>query len=137
MTLNNRAVARTLAKLTIQQALHKSNVSAKDIASVFGTAKSNVETMLSTSDGTRHLMYADLMCLAGDPQTRELVRLLVAPLLKAVDAQQLRVVDLQGMANDTMTADLVRIILRPTVDKLWPANTTQNDVQPEPRESTK
>lgn len=124
------------AKRTILRERKRCNVTNRDIADAIGLSHRSVEVMLEIGTDHKHLRYADMVMLAANPVTRELVRLLVAPLLEAVDAQQLRVVDLQGMANDSMTADLVRIILRPTVDKLWPANTTQNDV-PELRESSK
>lgn len=136
MISNERRAALTEAKRQIMRERKRSNVTMQDMADAIGLSLRSVEVMLDTGSDHKHLRYADMIMLAAHPVTRELVRLLVAPLLEVVDSQQLRVVDLQGMANDKLTADYARMILRPTVDKLWPANATQNEVPKREESST-
>lgn len=117
-----REAARQKARSHAATALTRSNVTLKRVAEIlFINARADVYHRFNDE---RHesgaLSYADMLMLASAPDTAELVRLLLAPLLELVDPQSLRLRDLDAMSRNAEAATLTRIVLRDVVRRLGP-----------------
>ena len=117
--------ARTLRKLNSTECKGlaikaRGNVKFEAIASALHLELAAAKRKFYNAADSGQLTYGDLFMLARDPDTREIVRLLVAPLLEIIDPQSLRLVDLENLMRSATGASTVLTFLRPTIERLQP-----------------
>lgn len=111
----NIAECKRLARL----ARSRTGVKFDAIADVLCVSPSYVDHQFDYDTGTQ-LGYADLFLLARAPETADLCRELLAPLLEIVDRQSLRLRDLEGLAATSTGREAALAILKSTAERIAP-----------------
>lgn len=121
-----RERARGAAKTVAARAVKQSNLTYKEIGAVLAVSYENTfrrfegHQQHGGGNTTYGVTYTDLWMLSLKPETAELVRLLLAPLLERVERHSLRIADLDRLASNSHTTEVARIALKPTAALLWP-----------------
>lgn len=117
--------ARRQATKAASRAIRDANLNYKAVGEILSLSRENVcrrfgGQQFPDRSSTYGLAYTDLWMLSANPETAELTRLLLAPLLEQVERHSLRIADLDRLAANPNTTETARIALAPTAAMLWP-----------------
>lgn len=116
-----RVAAQAEGRAMAYRARVRSNVQAKEIAAAIHVNVTDVFRRFDPRNAEhRNLSLTDMILMARQPETVEVVTNLLAELHALIDVHDLRVCDVDAMSKSAVTSDLARMAVRTIAERLWP-----------------